>query len=101
MRYYLVRVELDTQDATALYPALQEKMEKVGFSSVIEAADGAKYRLPGGTWVVPSELNAGEVKDIARQVARTVGKNWVFVMAAGDWAGYLDVAGPSKSESIS
>ena len=90
MPHYVVRVELDTEDAATLYPLLQEKMRNVGFSQNIAADDGQRYQLPDGLYTVQSDLSVADVKEVTRQVASTVGKNWVFALTVTDWSGYLE-----------
>ncbi len=64
-------------------------MESVNFLAGIAGDDGQFYRLPTGMYCTRTELAVNQVKDVARQIASEFGPNWVFVMQAGDWAGYL------------
>ncbi|KPC50634.1 type V toxin-antitoxin system endoribonuclease antitoxin GhoS [Amantichitinum ursilacus] len=89
MQYYFVRVELH-ESHSARFADLHQKMEAVGFMGGIAGNDGNFYRLPSGMYCTRSDLSVNDVKEVARHVASEFGPNWVFVMQAGDWSGYLD-----------
>jgi hypothetical protein len=82
MANFTVRVELHNAQWSD-YEQLHSAMEQKGFSRQITSDDGKTYQMPWAEYNGTGNLTSSQVRDIAKAVADTTGKqNAVFVTEA-------------------
>lgn len=92
MSRFIVRIEL--HDAKwADYDTLHDAMQNRGFARLIKGDDGKTYHLPWAEYTGVSDLTCGGIRDIAREVANTTGKNNSVLATEGTsfaWVGLTE-----------
>ncbi len=94
MANFTVRVELH-QALWSDYETLHAAMEQKGFSRIITADDGRRYRLPLAEYDAKGNLTSQQVLGIAQTAANTTGKaNSILVTEANAriWVGLNQTA---------
>jgi len=79
MPAFIIRVEL--HDASgADYEKLHREMQGRGFERQVLSGDHTRYDLPSAMYRISDpDLNAADVRDLARKAAKSTGKRfWIF-----------------------
>lgn len=90
MARFFIRVELFRADGDE-YDKLHEKMQAIGFSKTVKFDDGKTYKLPTGSYMGASNLNANSVRTKACEISNplSLGDAAVIVCEVSDWSAFL------------